>query len=188
MVSRLIQGCGSLCAPDQLLRRENNGSYRFVFVPATFVDDEPETVDVEFPMVATYNDCLLAGKILWYVPNILPPAKHLNLWHPCVSSSQNSKLLIQIDGLLQASMNCNQFANNLAFICINRHVFPFMDPNQVMQKPLVLLRHSFREIYSAIRTAGKLEAAWLNSGGSIPSYEYMLTHSGKETQFAIWCH
>lgn len=64
MVSRLIQGCGSLCAPDQLLRRENNGSYRFVFVPATFVDDEPETVDVEFPMVATYNDCLLAGKIL----------------------------------------------------------------------------------------------------------------------------
>jgi hypothetical protein len=47
-----------------------------------------------------------------------------------------------------------------------------------MQKPLVLLRHSFGEIYSAIRTAGKLEAAWLTSAGSIPRCEYMLTKVG----------
>jgi hypothetical protein len=64
MMSRLTLGRGSLCAPDDLLRREKNGGYRFVFVPATFVDDEPETVDVELGMMASYNDGLLANQIL----------------------------------------------------------------------------------------------------------------------------
>lgn len=64
MMSRLILGGRSLWAPDHFLRRENNGGYRFICVPATFVDDEPEAVHVELPMMPTYNDGLLAGQIL----------------------------------------------------------------------------------------------------------------------------
>lgn len=64
MISGSILGWSSFCAPDQFLRRKHNSSYRSVCISATFIDDESEAINVELPMVSTYNDGLLASQIL----------------------------------------------------------------------------------------------------------------------------
>jgi hypothetical protein len=64
MTSRSTLWCGSLRASDQCLRGKNDSSYRFVFIPTAFIDDESEAVHVELPMVTADNDGMLASQIL----------------------------------------------------------------------------------------------------------------------------
>ena len=64
MTSTSILWRGSLRASDQCLRGKNDSSYRFVFIPTAFIDDESEAVDVELPMVTADNDGMLPSQIL----------------------------------------------------------------------------------------------------------------------------